>query len=176
MGHNKVRDFLAKKVAPLFKDTAVEPALNPLNGESLAAGANTSNEARSDIRIKGYLQEYHNTFFDVKVIHLQSSAHVLQKPIEALKKCEQQKEAKYKERINKIENGSFIPVVFSSSGGRAPQANMLLSKLITKIATKRKEPRQEVAARIATQLSFLFLKHSILCLKGQRPRPVEHTE
>ena len=44
MRHNKVRDVLAKKVAPFFKDTAVEPAPHPLNGESLAAGANTSNE------------------------------------------------------------------------------------------------------------------------------------
>ena len=161
MRHNKIRDFLAKKASPRFKDTAVEPALHPVNGESLAAGANTSNEPRADIRIKGYLQEYHNTFFDIKVIHLQSSVHVLQKPIEELKKCGQQMKARYKERINKIENGSFIPVVFSSSGGRAPQANMLLSKLVTKIATKPKEPRQEVAARIATQLSYSVFKHRI---------------
>ena len=104
MRHNKVRDFLAKKVASIFKDTVVEPMLHNVNGESLATGANTANDARADIRIKGYLQDYHNTFMDIKVIHLQSSVHVLQKPIEALKKCEQQKEARYKERINKVEN------------------------------------------------------------------------
>ena len=70
MRHDKVRDFLAKKAQMVHNDTETEPRLKPVNGELLSTGTNLTNGARSDIRIRGLMRQYQNSFVDVKVTNV----------------------------------------------------------------------------------------------------------
>ena len=101
-------------------------------------------------------------------MNLRADSHSKQSPREAFKQAEEEKERKYKDRIHKIENGSFTPMIFSSNGARAIQTREFIARLVTRIALKRKEQRMDVAARMSIQLSFIFIKHSLICLRGHR--------
>ena len=74
-----------------------------------------------------------------------------------MKKAEEGKERSYKERLQKVENASFIPIIFTSKGARSRKTAKALTKIANQIALKRKEDKQVVASRMATELSFLFL-------------------
>ena len=168
MRHDKIKNYLFKKVSQIYKDTQIEPKLHPVGEENLAVGTDLTEGARSDIRIRGMHREFQNTFIDVKVTNVCADTYAHQSPNETLKKSEETKERKYKDRIQKVENGIFIPAIFSCNGARAPQTKILLAKIITKISLKKKEPRYIIANRMATQLSFMFVKQSLICLRGNR--------
>ena len=53
--HNDLRDLTANMMSEVCKDTETEPKLTPLSGEELQGRtSNNSNEARVDIRIRGF--------------------------------------------------------------------------------------------------------------------------
>ena len=148
--------------------TQIELKLQPVGEINLAPGTNNADEERADIRVKGLHRELQNTFIDVRITNISAKSYLHILPKEALKKAEDEKERQYKDRIQKVENANFALMIFSSNGARAPQTKNLLAKLITKLALKKKEPRSIIANRITTQLSFIFLKQSLVCLRGNR--------
>ena len=53
--HNNLRDLIARIVSEVCKDTEIEPKLLPLSGEEFhRRTTNRSNEARLDIRARGF--------------------------------------------------------------------------------------------------------------------------
>ena len=53
--HNDLRDLTANVMSEVSKDTEIEPKLTPLYGEELQGRtSNSSNEARVDIRTRGF--------------------------------------------------------------------------------------------------------------------------
>ena len=52
--HNDLRDLATNKLSKVCKDVEIEPKLTVLTGEALGSRtANTTNEARLDIRARG---------------------------------------------------------------------------------------------------------------------------
>ena len=105
---------------------------------------------------------------DIQITSLAAESHEQNTAAEVLKKAEDTKRRKYGDRIIQKENRTFIPIIFTT--GRAPggEARKVVAKLISKIAAQRKEARMEVALRIRTQLSFIFLKNKLMALRGSR--------
>ena len=60
------------------------------------------------------------------------------------------------------------PLVFSSSGGMAPECRMFFKQLSSLVADHRKETYSLVASWIKTKLSFSLLRSAILCIRGTR--------
>ena len=85
-----------------------------------------------------------------------------------LKKAEDTKKGKYGDRIIQKANGTFIPIIFTTGGAPGGEARKVIVKLISKIASQKKEARMEVALRIRTQLSFIFIKNKLIALRGSR--------
>ena len=54
MRHNNLRDFEANLVKKVCTDVEIEPPLQPLQGESLENGENSSEAARLDVRARGF--------------------------------------------------------------------------------------------------------------------------
>ena len=55
-------------MSEVCKDTEMEPKLTPLSGEELQGRtSNNSNEARVDIRTRGFWERGQQTFFDLRV-------------------------------------------------------------------------------------------------------------
>ena len=65
-----MRDLLAKFCSEVVRDVEIEPNLAPLTGEVLQPGANTADEARSDIRARGILRTAQDTFIDTRITNL----------------------------------------------------------------------------------------------------------
>ena len=64
-----MKDFTGKLLAEVCPDATLEPDIQPLEGESLVlASDNHEDNARADIRARGFWGESHQcAFFDVKV-------------------------------------------------------------------------------------------------------------
>ena len=68
----------------------------------------------------------------------------------------------------KVEQGTFTPLVFSSSGGMAPECRVFFKRLSSLISEKRKEAYSVVASWVKTKLSFALLRSAVLCIRGTR--------
>ena len=88
---------------------------------------------------------------------------------------ERQKSREYEERIIEVEQGSFTPLVFTTSGGMAPRALIFYSALAQQLAEKRKESKSCVVAWMRCRLSFSLLRSALLCLRGTRRKPQAET-
>ena len=71
--HNNLRDLTANMMSEVCRGTKIEPKLTPLSGEELQGRtSNNSNEARVDIRTRGFwFQRFQErgqqAFFDLRV-------------------------------------------------------------------------------------------------------------
>ena len=74
----------------------------------------------------------------------------------------------YCERIQQVDQGSFTPLVFTTSGGMGPKAICFYSKLAESISEKKQQPRSHVVAWMRCRLSFSLLRSALLCLRGTR--------
>ena len=53
--HNELRDIIAEQISEVCHNVAVEPLLQPLDGETFKAKSTaTSQEGRSDVRAAGF--------------------------------------------------------------------------------------------------------------------------
>ena len=75
---------------------------------------------------------------------------------------------RHNDQVMKVQNGTFILLVFSSSGGMAPECRMFFKQLSSLVADHRKETYSLVASWIKTKLSFSLLRSAILCIRGTR--------
>jgi len=67
-----------------------------------------------------------------------------------------------------IEKSSFNPLVFTITGGMAPQCNRVNKRLAEKIAEKRKEPHASVITYIRKKLRFALLRSTLVAIRGFR--------
>ena len=66
--HNDLRDFTANLLTEVCKDVDVEPQRLPVTGETFEnQTANTRNEARVDIKSRGFWVRGQQAFFDVRI-------------------------------------------------------------------------------------------------------------
>ena len=72
-----------------------------------------------------------------------------------------------------VENATFIPMIFTTKGARARATSRALNRITTKRAAKNKEGQKDASKRIATELSFLFLKIELACVRGRRKTRAE---
>ena len=87
---------------------------------------------------------------------------------EIYKHHEDEKKRKYNERVIQIEKASFVPLVFTTSGGLSPECNKFNKKLAQLIAKKKNETYANVVKHIRTRLRFALLKSTLTALRGVR--------
>eukprot|EP00117_Sycon_ciliatum_P036503 scpid35407/ scgid1636/ len=90
--HNEVRDIVADLLTEVCSDVAVEPVLAPITGEVfLSASTNTANDARADVRARGFWTRAQNAFFDVRVFHPDAASYKSKPVSDLLKQHERRK-------------------------------------------------------------------------------------
>ena len=167
--HNDLRNITANLLSEVCKDVCVEPQLSSLSGETLVPkSANTSAEARLDISARGVWTTGQRAFFDVRVFNPFARRYSGLTLSQAYRSNESEKKRLYNDRVMKVENGTFTPLVFSSAGGMAPECKIFIKQLSSLVADHRKETYSLVASWIKTKLSFALLRSSILCIRGTR--------
>merc|ERR1711965_674175 len=81
---------------------------------------------------------------------------------------EKKKRDDYYNRIIQIEKGTFTPLVFSCTGGAAPEAEKFIKQLAKKLALKRQEKYCNVASFICLRIRFDILKSCAIAFRGYR--------
>ena len=167
--HNNVRDLTAKLMSEVCHDVQVEPHLQPLSGKLLHyKSAVHEDDARVDIRAAGFWGcRHHRSFFDVRVFNAfaesnQSAAN--------FRRHENDKRRAYEERVREVEQGSFTPLVFSSSGGMGKAATVTYRRLASLLSDKWNSLYSVIMGWLHCSLGFSLLRSSLMCLRGSRSK------
>ena len=77
MRHDNQADLFAKLSKQVHRDVEIEPDLEPLTGELFERKTvNTVDDARSDVRIRGFWGNKQNAFFDFWVYYPFSMSYI----------------------------------------------------------------------------------------------------
>ena len=128
--HNELRDFTASLLTEVCHNVAIEPKLQPLDGETLQyRSANTDTEARLDVRARGFWNQGQDAYFDIRAFNPNAPSYCSQDLHHLYRKHEQEKKREYNGRVLEIENGVFTPLVFSTSGGIGRDSTVFYKRL-----------------------------------------------
>ena len=167
--HNELRDVTASLLSEICHNVATEPRLQPLSGESLTHhSAITSDDARLDIRARGFWSAAQDAYFDVRVFHQNASSNRSVSLSAAYKKHEDIKKRAYGQRVREVECGVFTPLVFSTTGRMGREATTFYKRLADRLARKRQMPYPVVISWLRCKLSFAAVRSSIMCIRGTR--------
>ncbi len=136
-----------------------------LNG----ATANSQPGARLDIAANGVWGGNHDrTYFDVRVFNPYAPSNKHSDMQMVYRKLEQAKKRAYEERIREVEHATFTPVVLSTTGGIAKEANIFYKKLASMVANKWEHSYSSTLQWLRCRLSFSLLRSSIQAIRGAR--------
>ena len=168
--HNEVRDLLANVMKDVLQDVEVEPKLLPYQGEDLEGKtANRANEARLDIRAKGFWTRQQEAFFDIRVTHPKANLLSSSQVLSQLRSHESEKKRQYAERVNCIDRGSFTPLVFATNGMMGRECLHFLKSLVAMIVEKNIDlTYAKVMNLLRCKLAFVLMRWNITCLRGCR--------
>ena len=152
-----------------MRDVECEPSLQPVTNKSgYRPSANLDDDARLDIRARGFWRDGQNAYFDVRVTNADSASQQDSSIKSVLRAHEQQKKRAYDRRVMEVEHGSFTPLVFTTTGVMGHECSVYHKNLAEKLSEKKDEDYSEIMQYLRVKLSFLALKATLLCLRGSR--------
>ena len=173
--HNDLRDTLTDLLCEVCQEVTKEPLLQPLSGEQLPRSTNKADDARVDIKARGFWTGEQDAFFDVRVVHPFASSYQDSPLSSVYRQHELKKRREYGQRIREVEHGGFTPLVFTTAGGTAPEATIFLKRLASQIAEKRGETYACTMGWLRCTVSFCLLRASLRCLRAS-PRHRQHKQ
>ena len=153
----------------------VEPGLLPVTDEELPASTSTEDGARLDISARGIWSPMERVFLDVRVTHPNTQTHRSKSPRQIYKENEREKKTKYNQRIIHVEKATFVPLVFTTSGGMGPECERLNKRLAELISLKRKQSYSDVITYIRKRLRFALLKATLIAVRGYKGKNIRKT-
>ena len=174
---NNIRDMEGKLLQAVCNDVEIEPQLQEVTNKNLyARTANTADDARTDVRARGFWRQGQNAFFDVRVTNANCESQQNMTTEAVLRKHEQEKKRAYNRRVMEVEHGSFTPLVFTTSGVMSYECTRYHKALAEKLSEKKNERYDIIMRYLRVKLSFLSLKATLLCLRGSRGGSVNSFE
>ena len=151
--HNEIRDFTAHLLSEVCHNVAIEPHLQPLQGEALHnQSSNRQSGAHLDIAADGFWGSRHErAFFDVRVFNPYAPSNRNSQLTTCYRSHENAKKRSYDQRIREVEHGSFTPLVLSCTGGMGRAAINTYKRLATLISTKRDDIYSSLVPRLSVK-------------------------
>ena len=118
-------------------DVEIEPVPQELTGESLPSGANRAPDARLDIHARGFWERQRSAFFHVRVCHPNADSYSDLDLKQVYKHHENDKKRLYTQRVMDVEQGTFTPLVFTTTGGMGEECKRYHNRLAELIAAKK---------------------------------------
>lgn len=175
MRHDQPKQVLVEEAAQLWRDVQVEPPLVPLSGEELKHNSSIkTDDARSDVRVRGFWSNMRNAFFEFRVFYPHARSYQGQSPSSLYRSMELSRKREYEERIRQVEDGDFTPMIMSSTGGMGSQMQNALKHIARKLADKRTEQYPRVLTVLRAKFAFAVARAAIVCLRGSRGRYAVH--
>ena len=146
MRHDEPKRLWARLASEVgFRDVGVEPMLENLTGEEMRhLSARTEDECRSDVRVRGFWREQQNAFFEFRVFYPFASSYLSTSLPALYKRQAGDRKRQYEERINRVDCGSFTPMVASSTGGMCMEMQIALKYMAGLLAAKSGDRYSEV--------------------------------
>jgi len=152
-----------------YRDVALEPRLEPLSGEKMKyKSAIKEDEAKSDVRVGGFFATKRNAFFEFRVFNPNARSYLASSPASLHQTFAMARSREYKQRINEVDCGDFVPMIMSSTGGMGEDMQRAVKHLAKTLALKRNETYSKVAGLMRCQFSFALARAALLCLRGSR--------
>ena len=171
MRHDGPKNLWAKWCGDGFRDTEVEPLLEPLSGEVFVyKSAKIEEEARSDVRVRGFWGNYRNAFFEFRVFYPHAKSYKSIKPQALYKEIARTRRREYGERVLQCEDGDFTPMILSSSGGMGAEMSIALKHVAKKVSEKHNLAYSRVVGYLRAMFSFEMMRLALICLRGSRSR------
>ena len=78
------------------------------------------------------------------------------------------KKRKYNHRILEVEKATFVPLVFTTSGGMSPECEKCNKRIAKNLAIKTKESYSDIMSFIRKKIRFALLKATLTAIRGYR--------
>ena len=167
--HNELRDLTASMLQKVCHDVRIEPPLEPLTGETFAhRTANTAQEARLDISVRGLWVPYQKVFADVRVVNPGATRYARQSPSQILELNANEKKRHYCRRVLEVENATFTPLIFTTNGGMGNECIAFYSRIAKLLAEKWDMDSSQTTAWVRTRLSFALIRSTVMAIRGSR--------
>ena len=175
MRHNRIRDVEASILQEVCKDVRIEPELLPI-GDIPVDCTNKAEKARLDVSAVGIFGPMERTFLDVRVTHANCATYRDKKISKIYEEHEKEKKKSYNQRVVQVEKASFTSLIFTTSGGMAPECTRYHKKVAQLISRKTKEEYSKVMNHLRTRIRFTILKSTLLAVRGERGKPYRRKE
>ena len=166
--HNELRDMEAELLNIVCNDVQIEPVLQEVSGEALNPGSNQVPDARMDVHARGFWEKQRSAFFDVRVCHPNAASYRDLTPKQIYRMHENEKKRMYTRRVTDIGQGTFTPLIFTTTGGMGEECRRYHSRLAELLANKKGEAYSKTMTWIRAKISFSILRSALLCLRGSR--------
>ena len=112
--------------------------MQPVTGEEFDLNsANKEDEARPDVKARGFYRQDQCAFFDIRIAHFNAVSNESQATEKILLCHENEKKRAYNRRLIEIDQGVFTPLVFGTNGAMGKEC-----------ASFRKNSCQEICCKI----------------------------
>ena len=156
---NDVRDLTEKLLSEVCHNVQVEPTLLPLTGERMEhRTATETNEARLDIRARGFWIQGQQEFLDVRVFDPNACRYSNSSLLQCYATNEKEKTCNYNQSIMQVEQGTFSPLKFLINGGMCREYQAFYSRLSELLVEKRDTHKSVMMHWIKSKLCYTFLK------------------
>ena len=167
--HDNIRNVECSLLKSVVRDVECEAPLQPVvNKVGYPASAILDEDARLDIRARGFWRDGQNAYFDVRVTNADCASQQNSSLSSVLRKHELEKKRAYNKRVMDIEHGSFTPLIFTTTGVMGHECAIYHKNLAEKISERKDEQYSEIMRYLRVKFSFLALKSTLLCLRGSR--------
>ena len=122
-----------------------------------------------DIHARGFWERQISAFFDFRMCHPNADSYRDLTSKQIYKKHENEKKRQYAEIVTEIEQGTFTPLVFTTTDGVADECVKYHGRLAELIAYKKGESYSSAISWIRAKVSFA-VRSAILYLRGSRSR------
>ena len=104
----------------------------------------------------------------MKVVSPFARSYVKISPTQLFRMAEKAKIREYRARILEVEHGDFNPLVFTCTGGMAPQCHLVMKRLAEQLSKQLNLQHSVVSGWLRCRLSFALLRTTLLCVRATR--------
>ena len=151
-------------------DVEIEPVLQDVTGETLPNGTNKTPDARVDIHAQGFWARQSSAFLDARVCHPNADSYKDLSHQQIYRQHENKKKRMYAKQVIEVEQGTFTPLVYTTTGGMGEECQRFHSRLAELIAAKNGEQYSTTISCIRTKVSFEILWSALVCLRGSHTK------
>jgi len=141
-----------------------------ISGDQLGRGSNRAPDARLDIHARGFWESQRSAFFDVRVCHPNADSYRDLELQQIYCNHENEKKRLYTRRVLDIKQGTFTPLIFTSTGGMGNECLQYHSRLAQLISIKKGEHYAKTISWIRARTSFALLRSALIYRRGSRAR------